>query len=33
MWGYVILGVCYTVETALFVLNWLEFVEKRGKEK
>lgn len=21
------------LETALFVLNWMEFVEKRGKEK
>ena len=23
----------FALETALFVLNWMEFVEKRGKEK
>lgn len=23
----------FALETALFVLNWAEFVEKRGKEK
>ena len=26
---YIFIGICYIIETILFVLNWAEFVEGR----
>ncbi len=29
---YILLGMLFIFETILFIVNWIEFVEKRGKK-
>lgn len=30
---YILLGMLFILETILLIVNWIEFVEHRGKEK